>query len=86
MTWPNISFPLNLTLNHGIDHLKLVLGLQRKNLHEIENIHVISFKRVYIQEIFLSFQGGLSKMYRIYRTILNSDQGDFQILVKSGVF
>ena len=24
-------------------------------------------------------------MYRIYRKILNSDQGDFQILVKSGV-
>ena len=25
-------------------------------------------------------------MYRIYRKILNSDQGDFQILVKSGGF
>ena len=24
-------------------------------------------------------------MYRIYRKILNSDEGDFEILVKSGV-
>ena len=39
-----------------------------------------------IREIFLSFQGGLLKMFRIYRKILNSDQGDFQILVKSGMF
>ena len=30
-----------------------------------------------IREIFLSFHGGLSKMYRIYRKILNSDGGDF---------
>ena len=29
-----------------------------------------------IREIFFSFQGGLSKMYRIYRKILNSDEGD----------
>ena len=28
-------------------------------------------------EIFLSFQGGFSKMYRIYRKILNPDEGDF---------
>ena len=39
-----------------------------------------------IREIFLSFQGGFSKMYRIYRNILNSDEGDFEILVKSGLF
>ena len=39
-----------------------------------------------IREIFLSFQGGLSKMYRIYRKILNSDEGDFEIVVKSGMF
>ena len=40
------------------------------------------------REIFLSFQGGWegSKMYRIYRKILYSDEGDFQILVKSGMF
>ena len=39
-----------------------------------------------IREIFLSFQGGFSKMYRIYRKILNSGEGDFDILVKSGMF
>ena len=39
-----------------------------------------------IREIFLSFRGGFSKMYRIYRNILNSDEGDFEILVKSGMF
>ena len=39
-----------------------------------------------IREIFLSFQGGFSKMYRMYRNILNSDEGGFEILVKSGMF
>ena len=39
-----------------------------------------------IREIFLPFQGGFSKMYRIYRKILNSDEEDFEILVKSGMF
>ena len=39
-----------------------------------------------IREIFLSFQGAFSKLYRIYRKILNSDEGDFEILVKSGMF
>ena len=39
-----------------------------------------------IREIFLSFQGGFSNMYRIYRKILNSDEGDFEILVKNGMF
>ena len=48
-------------------------------------IHVIKFQNG-IREIFFSFQGGLTQMYRIYRKILNSDQGDFQILVKSGGF
>ena len=38
-----------------------------------------------IREIFLSFQWSLSKMYRIYRKILNSDEGDFEILLKSCV-
>ena len=38
-----------------------------------------------ISEIVRSFRGGFSKMYRIYRKILNSDAGDFEILVKSGV-
>ena len=35
-----------------------------------------------IREIFLSFKGDLSKKYRIYRKILNSDEGDFEILLK----
>ena len=39
-----------------------------------------------IREILLSFQGGFSKVYRTHRKILNSDEGDFQILVKSGMF
>ena len=38
------------------------------------------------REIFLSFQGGFSKMYRMYRKILNSNEGNFEILVKSGLF
>ena len=35
-----------------------------------------------IREVFFSFQGGLSKMYRIYRKSVNSFQGDFLILLK----
>ena len=31
------------------------------------------------REIFLSFQGGLWKMYRIYRNIFHGHQGDFRI-------
>ena len=31
-------------------------------------------------------QGDFSKMYRIYRKILNSNDGNFEILVKSGIF
>ena len=37
-----------------------------------------------IREIFLSFQGGFSKMYRIHKKILNPDEGGFEILIKSG--
>ena len=33
-----------------------------------------------IGEIFLSFQGGLWKTYRIYKKILHLDEGDFKIL------
>ena len=33
-----------------------------------------------ISEVFFSFQGGFSKMYRIYREIINSNQGDFLVL------
>ena len=39
-----------------------------------------------IREIFISFQGSLSKMYRICRKILNLDEGDFKILLKSASF
>ena len=35
---------------------------------------------------FFHFREVYQNMYRIYRKILNSDQGDFQILVKSGMF
>ena len=49
-------------------------------------IHTCDKLQKGIREIFLSFQGGFSKMYRIYRKILNSDEGDFEILVKSGMF
>ena len=38
------------------------------------------------REIFLSFQESVSKMYRIYRKILNSVEEDFEVLVKSGMF
>ena len=34
------------------------------------------------REIFLSFQGGFLKMYRIYKKILGSFQGDFKIFLK----
>ena len=49
-------------------------------------IHTCDQFQMGIREIFLSFQGGLSKMYRIYMKILNSDEGDFDILVKTGIF
>ena len=47
--------------------------------------NVISFKRASGRFSF-HFREGFSKMYRIYMKILNSDQGDFQILVESGMF
>ena len=50
------------------------------------NLHTCDKFQKGIREIFISFQGGLSKTYRIYRKILNSDEGDFEILVKSGMF
>ena len=43
------------------------------------------FKRG-IREIFLPFQGDLSKMYRMYREIPASFQGDFEFLLKKGYF
>ena len=51
---------------------------------------MISFKRA-SGRFFVHFSGwwggrGVSKMYRIYRKILNSDEGDFVMLVKSGMF
>ena len=57
------------------------LGLGK--MKAILDIHAISLKRASAR---FSFQGGFSKMYRIYRKILNSDEGDFEILVKSGMF
>ena len=39
--------------------------------------HTCDKLRKGIREIFLSFQGGFSKMYRIYRKLLNSDEGNF---------
>ena len=45
---------------------------------------MISFKRASVA--FLSFQGGLSTMYRIYRKLLHLDEGDLKLLVKSGMF
>ena len=53
--------------------------------HTYDIIHVIKFQRS-IREIFLSYQGGWRKMYRTYKKILHSDQGDFKILEKSGIF
>ena len=35
------------------------------------------------QEISLSFQGDFWKMYRIYRNILGSFQGDFEFFMKN---
>ena len=39
-----------------------------------------------MREIFLLFQGDFSKMYRIYKKIPNSFQGDFEFCSKSGAF
>ena len=37
-----------------------------------------------MREIFLPFQGGFSKMYRICKKIPDSFQGDFEFCSKSG--
>ena len=39
-----------------------------------------------IREIFLSYQRGLWKMHRIDNKILHSEEGDFRILVKNGIY
>ena len=57
-----------------------------KFCYNSDSVHTCDKFQKGIREIFFSFQGGLSKMYRIYRKILNSDEGDFKILVKSCVF
>ena len=58
-----------------------------KNVDRLMKLHHTCDKfQKGISEIFLSFQGGFSKMYRIYRKMHNSDEGDFEILVKSGIF
>ena len=49
---------------------------------KIDILHTCDKFEKGIREIFLSFQGGFSKMYRIYKKILNSGEGDFEILVK----
>ena len=59
------------------------IGIQ---ISRVNVMHTCDKLQKGIREIFLSFQGGFSKMYRIYRKILNSDEGDFEILVKSGMF
>ena len=64
----------------------MLLGERACSSLAVKPYHTCDKFQKRIREIFLSFQGGLSKMYRIYREILNSDQGDFQILVKSGMF
>ena len=48
--------------------------------HEITVSHTCDQFRKRIREVFFSFQGGFSKMYRIYRKIANPFQGDFLIL------
>ena len=54
--------------------------------HSFENpcIHTCDdFERI-IREICPSFQGGVQKMYRIYREIHGSFQGDFDFSLKNG--
>ena len=46
------------------------------------NRHTCDKLKERIREVFFSFQGGFSKMYRIYSKIVNSFQGDFLILSK----
>ena len=44
------------------------------------NLHTCDKFKKGIREVFFSFQGGFSKLYRMYRKIYNSVQGDFLIL------
>ena len=53
--------------------------MERKNLR---HMHTCDKLKKGIREVFFSFQGGFSKIYRIYRKIVNSFQGDFLILSK----
>ena len=46
----------------------------------IWQIHTCDKFKMGISEVFFSFQGGFSKKYRIYRKIINSNQGDFLVL------
>ena len=48
-------------------------------------IHVINFKEA-SGRFFFHFLEVFEKMYRIYKNILLSIQGDFKILVKSDIF
>ena len=41
------------------------------------NLHTCDKFKKRIREVCFSFQGGFSKLYRIYRKIVNSFQGDF---------
>ena len=74
-----------LMIHH--DDTSGMLRLEIKNTFycSLDSPNILAYMRG-IREIFLSFQGGFSKMYRIYRKILNSDEGDFEISVKSGMF
>ena len=56
---------------------------QERFLHDMA-IHVIGFKKASGTFSF-HFWEVYKKKYRIYRKILNSDEGDFEILVKTGI-
>ena len=47
-----------------------------------ELLHTCDKLKKGIREVFFTFQGGFSKMYRKYRKIVNSFQGDFTNLFK----
>ena len=77
----------NILLNDCIVYLRRVLdSFSMESILKLWPCHTCDKLQKGIREIFLSFQGGFSKIYRIYRKILNSDEGDFEILVKSGMF
>ena len=61
--------------------------MQHRPPQDFQMTHTCDKFQKGIREIFLPFQGGLSKMYKIkLRKLLNSDERDFQVLVKSGIF